>query len=220
MELFLDTANINEIRTLNEILNIDGVTTNPAILAKNGSDPLTTIKEISEVLNNQQKLFVEVMANDCQHMVLEAQFINEIRTNCYAKIPVSSEGLKAIKICKEKGFKTLATAIFTSMQGYLASKNGADYLAPYVNRMDNYLDGVEETIKLQQIINDNGFASKVVAASFKNLNQIKQLMASGIDAITISDELCHKMINHSGTDDAIKQFEQQWQQQFHRCTLK
>lgn len=220
MELFLDTGNVEAIKELNEILNIDGVTTNPSILAKTKEDPFKIINEIVKILSPKQKLFVEVMASNHEDMVKEAEYINSLKENCYAKIPVSIEGLKAIKICKQKGIKTLATAIFTSSQGYLAAKNGADYLAPYVNRMENYFDGIDETIKLQEAIWNNGFESRVVAASFKNVNQIKQLMIADIDAVTISDELCYKMIEHSGTDDAIMKFEEDWQKQYNRKTLK
>lgn len=220
MELFLDTGNVEAIKELNEILNIDGVTTNPSILAKTKEDPFKIINEIVKILSPKQKLFVEVMASNHEDMVKEAEYINSLKENCYAKIPVSIEGLKAIKICKQKGIKTLATAIFTSSQGYLAAKNGADYLAPYVNRMENYFDGIDETIKLQETIWNNGFESRVVAASFKNVNQIKQLMIADIDAVTISDELCYKMIEHFGTDDAIMKFEEDWQKQYNRKTLK
>lgn len=220
MELFLDTADIKEIKKLNEVLTIDGVTTNPSILAKTNIEPFETINELVKLLSPSQKLFVEVLANTCDEMVEEAKYISSLKENCYAKIPVSIEGLKAIKICKEKGYKTLATAIFTSSQGYLAAKNGADYLAPYVNRMENYMDGIDETIKLQETIWNNGFDSRVVAASFKNVNQIKQLMINDIDAVTIPVELAYKMIEHAGTDDAIEKFESEWKTAFNRTTLK
>ena len=173
MELFLDTVNITAIKDLNKTLTIDGVTTNPSILSASKRNPFDVINAIIEILEPNQKLFIEVMANNCDDMVKEAAFINGLRENCYAKIPVSFEGLKAIKICKEREYKTLATAIFTSTQAYLAAKNGADYLAPYVNRMNMYLDGIDETIKLQNVIWNNGFKSKVVAASFKEVEQIK-----------------------------------------------
>lgn len=219
MELFLDTASVEDIKALNKMLRIDGVTTNPTILTKANKDYMQSIKEIMEILNEDQKLFVEVLANTTEDILKEARYINGLRKNTYAKIPVSKEGLKALKILHDEGGISLATAIFTSTQAYLAAKNGADYLAPYVNRMENYLDGIDETLKLQQTIWNNEFESKVVAASFKNVNQVKQLMINDIDAITISPEICYKMIEHDGTTSAIKGFEDDWQKAYGKKTL-
>jgi len=219
MELFLDTANIEDIKKLNDMLRIDGVTTNPSILAKANKDYMQSIKDIIAILDDEQKLFVEVLAENSEDMLKEARYINGLRPNTYAKIPVSMEGLKAIKLLHEEGGLSLATAIFSSTQAYLAAKNGADYLAPYVNRMENYLDGIDETLKLQQTVWNNEFVSKVVAASFKNVNQVKQLMVNDIDAVTINPEICYKMIEHEGTNAAIIGFENDWQKAFNKKTL-
>ena len=219
MELIIDTASVKDIRELNEIFMIDGVTCNPSIVCKEQKDFNVLMQAIVAELKEEQTFFAEVLADNCDEMVKEAEYINSLKNNAYAKIPVSEEGLKAIKICHQKGIKTLATAVFTSLQGFLAAKNGAEYIAPYVNRMDNYMDGVEETLILQDMLRKNKMDSKVIAASFKNVNQIKQLIAYGIDSITITPEMFRKMYVHAGTDDAIKGFEEAWMKQYNRKTL-
>ena len=222
MELILDTASVKDIKELCEILNIDGVTTNPSILSRQERTDLDNqLNEIIAILKPEQKFFVEVLANNCDDMVKEAEYINCLRENTYAKIPVSAEGLKAIKICHERNLKTLATAVFTSTQAYLAGKNGADYIAPYCNRMKSYQeDYIEETLLMQQFIWENEFNCKIVAASFKEVDQIKALMKGGIDAVTINPDLCRAMFIHEGTDKAIEGFEKDWYQRYNRLTLK
>lgn len=219
MELIIDTADVKQIKELCSIFNVDGVTTNPSIICKEKRDFNEIINDIIATLKAEQSLFIEVLADKCEDMIAEAEYINNLRPNTYAKIPVSEQGLQAIKICKEKNLKVLATAVFTATQAYLAGKNGADYIAPYVNRMSRYLDGVEETIMLQKIIHDNNFNTKVVGAGFKNANSVKILMANGIDAVTVAPDIFRNLYQHEGTQDAIKGFEEDWLKQYGRKTL-
>ena len=215
MELYLDTAHVEDIRELNEILKIDGVTTNPSILCKEKSEYLDTIKEIASILDDEQKLFMQVISEDYEGILKEAREIAGLRKkNMYVKIPVTDAGLKAIRVLHEEGIGILATAIFTSTQAFLAAKNGADYLAPYVNRMENYGDGVEETLLLETMLINYGMPAKVIAASFKNVNQVKKLMAGGIDAVTIPVDVCKNLFHHPGTDAAVEEFTNNWEKRF------
>ncbi|MDU2590022.1 MAG: transaldolase family protein, partial [Atopobium sp.] len=136
MEFILDTANLEAVKQLDELLTIDGVTTNPAIITRSGKQPEQVIKEFVEYLLPEQKFFVQVVSTDYEQMLEEARYICSLRSeNTYVKIPVTRNGYKAIKQLKSEGLGVLATAIYSADEAFLAAMNGADYLAPYVNRM-------------------------------------------------------------------------------------
>ena len=169
MELILDSSNIEQIKDLNELLHVSGVTTNPTIITKSGRSFEDVVNDLIAVLDEEQMLFIQAVSTDVAGIVEEAKYIASLRKkNMYVKIPVTHEGLKAIKECKKLGIGVLATAIYTADQAFLAAMNGADYLAPYVNRMDNYGDGVENVKDLITMLKVNNMNAKVVAASFKN----------------------------------------------------
>lgn len=137
----------------------------------------------------------------------------------YVKIPVTPAGLKAIKQCKEEGIHTLATAIYSAAEGFMAAANGADYLAPYVNRMCNYGDGVGEVIRLIKMLAVNHMDTKVIAASFKNSGQVNELIENGIQAVTVPPEVVREMIGHPGTSIAVDEFSQNWENSYGRSEL-
>ena len=139
MELIIDTADVQAIKEINELLTVTGVTTNPTIITKSNKEPEVVIKEIADVLDEDQLFFIQAVATDFDGIMKEAKEISQIRPkNMYVKIPVTRDGLKAIKECKKLGIHTLATAIYSADEAFLAAMNGAEYLAPYVNRMCNY----------------------------------------------------------------------------------
>lgn len=221
MELILDTADVKAIKDLNELLTVEGVTTNPTIITKSGKEFDVVVKEIIDVLNENQKFFIQVVSTTCDEIVEEAKYICSLREkNMYVKIPVTHEGLKAIKKCKELGLGVLATAIYTADQAFLAAMNGADYLAPYVNRMDNYGDGVGNVIDLIQMLKVNNMNTKIVAASFKNTRQVHELITAGIQSVTIPVDIAFAMINHPGTEIAVDEFTQNWDKAYNRTTLR
>lgn len=221
MELILDTADVKAIAQLNELLMVEGVTTNPTIITKSGKEFDVVVKEIIDVLNENQKFFIQAVATTCDEIVEEAKYICSLREkNMYVKIPVTHEGLKAIKKCKELGLGVLATAIYTADQAFLAAMNGADYLAPYVNRMDNYGDGVANVIDLIQMLKANNMNTKIVAASFKNTRQVHELITAGIQSVTIPSDIAFAMINHPGTAIAVDEFTQNWDKAYGRTTLR
>lgn len=221
MELILDTADVAAIKELNDLLTVTGVTTNPSIITKSKKPFDQVVKEIIDILSEDQKLFIQVLATTCDEIVEEAKYICSLRKkNMYVKIPVTHEGLKAIKKCKKLGLGVLATAIYTADQAFLAALSGADYLAPYVNRMDNFGDGVENVKELIQMLEKNHMDTKVVAASFKNTKQVHQLLVAGIQAVTIPADVAFNMIDHPGTDSAVKTFTDDWEKAYGITALR
>ena len=221
MEFVLDTADLEAVKQLDELLTIEGVTTNPSIITKSGKTPEQVIKEFVEYLRPEQKFFVQVVSTDYEQMLEEARYICSLRPkNTYVKIPVTHNGYKAIKQLKSEGLGVLATAIYSADEAFLAAMNGADYLAPYVNRMCNYGDGIGQVLDLLQMLETQGFENtKVIAASFKNVEQVHALIAAGIQSVTVPPEVVFTMIDHPGTKIAVDEFSTAWHEAYGRDTL-
>ena len=220
MEFILDTADLEAVKQLDELLTIDGVTTNPSIITRSGKQPEQVIKEFVEYLLPDQKFFVQVVSTDYQKMLEEARYICGLRPeNTYVKIPVTRNGYKAIKQLKSEGLGVLATAIYSADEAFLAAMNGADYLAPYVNRMCNYGDGIGQVFDLMQMLETHGLNSKILAASFKNTEQVHALIAAGIDAVTLPPDIVYTMMDHPGTKIAVDEFSVTWRAAYGRDTL-
>lgn len=221
MEFILDTADLEAVKQLDELLTIEGVTTNPSIITKSGKTPEQVIKEFVEYLRPEQKFFVQVVSTDYEQMLEEARYICSLRPkNTYVKIPVTHNGYKAIKQLKSEGLGVLATAIYSADEAFLAAMNGADYLAPYVNRMCNYGDGIGQVLDLLQMLETQGFENtKVIAASFKNVEQVHALIAAGIQSVTVPPEVVFTMIDHPGTKIVVDEFSVAWREAYGRNTL-
>ena len=221
MEFILDTADLEAVKQLDELLTIEGVTTNPSIITKSGKTPEQVIKEFVEYLRPEQKFFVQVVSTDYEQMLEEARYICSLRPkNTYVKIPVTHNGYKAIKQLKSEGLGVLATAIYSADEAFLAAMNGADYLAPYVNRMCNYGDGIGQVLDLLQMLETQGFENtKVIAASFKNVEQVHALIAAGIQSVTVPPEVVFTMIDHPGTKIAVDEFSVAWREAYGRDML-
>ena len=220
MELIIDSSNIEQIKELNDLLTITGVTTNPTILTKSGREAMDVVKDLCEVLSEDQLLFIQTVQTSFEGIMEEAKMISSIRNkNMYVKIPVTHEGLRAIKECKKLGIHTLATAIYTADQAFLAAMNGAEYLAPYTNRMCNYGDGVQDVKDLIEMLRVNHMPAKVIAASFKNTYQVHELVKAGIQAVTVPCDVLYQMIDHPGTKIAVGEFSVNWQRAYNRNTF-
>jgi len=221
MEFFIDSADIEAIRELCDFLPIDGVTTNPTIITKSGKEPEQVFAELCEVLSDDQKIIAQVVARDYDGILAEAQTIAAIRDgkNIVVKIPVTRDGLRAIPAVKAMGICVLATGIYSPDQAFWAAKAGADYLAPYVNRMCNYGDGVGQVVELVHTLAQYGMDAKVCAASFKNVDQVHQLLAAGCPAVTVAPDVIRAMIDHPGTAIAMDEFCANWQSAYGRTTL-
>lgn len=221
MELIIDSSNIEQIKELNDLLTITGVTTNPTILTKSGREAMDVVKDLCEVLSEDQLLFIQTVQTSFEGIMEEAKMISSIRNkNMYVKIPVTHEGLRAIKECKKLGIHTLATAIYTADQAFLAAMNGAEYLAPYTNRMCNYGDGVQDVKDLIEMLRVNNMPAKVIAASFKNTYQVHELIKAGIQAVTVPCDVLYQMIDHPGTKIAVGEFSVNWQRAYNRNTFE
>lgn len=221
MELIIDSSNIEQIKELNDLLTITGVTTNPTILTISGREAMDVVKDLCEVLSEDQLLFIQTVQTSFEGIMEEAKMISSIRNkNMYVKIPVTHEGLRAIKECKKLGIHTLATAIYTADQAFLAAMNGAEYLAPYTNRMCNYGDGVQDVKDLIEMLRVNHMPAKVIAASFKNTYQVHELIKAGIQAVTVPCDVLYQMIDHPGTKIAVGEFSVNWQRAYNRNTFE
>ena len=208
MKFIIDDANVEAIKNLYEYFPVEGVTTNPSILAKSKRPPYEVLGEIREFIGKDADLHVQVVSKCAEDMVTEAEeMLKRLGENTYIKVPTTREGLKAMKLLSAKGVKITATAIYTPMQAFLAAKAGAAYAAPYVNRIDNLgADGIETVKKIHDIFQNNGLKTEVLAASFKNSQQVLELCAYGIGAATIAPDVIEGLIKNDAVTAAVGAF--------------
>jgi fructose-6-phosphate aldolase 2 len=205
-----DTASLDELRELYSFFPLEGVTTNPTILSHAGHKLSEAIAGIQELVGNGM-VHVQMISPESDDMVREAKKYRsyfDFGDNFYAKIPVTANGYRAMRILKEAGINVTATAIFTQQQALVAMKAGADFVAPYVSRLDNISShGIEVVGDIVTNIANYGLKGKVLAASFKTVDQIYRVSMAGSHSATISAELLHQLIIHPMTDIGVKQFE-------------
>ena len=208
MKLCIDDANVEQIRRILEYYPVDGVSTNPSILAKTGRPPYEVLREIRSLIGPEGELFVQVLSPKAEGMVKEAKKITaELGRTTLIKIPCVPEGFKAMKLLKKEGIRFIGTAVYTAMQGILAAKCGAEYVAPYVNRIDNMgYDGVQVARDIHDAITANGLDSGLLAASFKNSQQVLELVRYGVKAVTVSPDVFDGFVKNAAIDAAVRQF--------------
>lgn len=208
MKLLIDDANFEKIKRLYEFYPIDGVTTNPSILAKSGRNPYEVLTQIRDFIGEDADLHVQVISRKAEDMVVEGRKIAErLGKNTLIKIPTVVEGLKAMKALSAEGYRVTATAIYTPQQAFLAGKAGADYAAPYVNRIDNLGgDGVQTTMRIHDIYENNGMKTQLLAASFKNTQQVLELAEYGIGAATVGPDVIEGLMKNVTVDSAVEAF--------------
>lgn len=213
MKLLIDDADIQAIRSVYEYYPVDGVTTNPSILARVGlsrgeQNPYVLLREIRAFIGADAELHVQAVSRSAEGMVEEGIRIAEVLgKNTFIKIPAVREGLKAIRILADAGYHVTATAIYTPQQAFLAGKAGADYAAPYVNRIDNMgLDGVAVTKRIHDLFQRNGLKTQVLAASFKNTRQILELIEYGVGASTATESVIAQLCKNEIVDMAVDAF--------------
>ena len=213
MLYIIDTANLEAIEKAYNFYPMAGVTTNPTIISKKNRSFLDILKGIRKIIGNESMLHVQAVSLTSEKMVVEAEYLNSvIGGNLYVKIPVIPEGIKAMKILKQKGIKTTATAIFTAQQALMAAVAGASFVAPYVNRIDNISgDGVSVVAQIVQLFDQYGIDAKVLAASFKNVQQVHNVALVGGHSVTVNPEILDAMLAHPLTDWSIDQFTHDWE---------
>ena len=209
MKLLIDDARLDEIKKVYEFYPVVGVTTNPTILSKIGGNPFDTLKKIRDFIGEESELHVQAVSRHAEKIVDEAWHIVEhLGANTYVKIPAVPEGFKAMKILNETSeIPFTATAIYTPMQAFIAGQCGANYTAPYVNRIDNMgFNGLAVARDIQQIFERNFMETEVIAASFKNSQQVLELCKCGISAATLAPELFTALVKNPAIDSAVENF--------------
>ena len=209
MKLLIDDANLDAIKAIVALYPIDGVTTNPTILSKAGENPKERLIKIRELIGPDKDLHCQVVADSKEEMKEQARkLVALLGENTYIKIPSNGEGFKAMEELSDEGIKITATGIYSPLQAFLAAKAGAKYLAPYVNRIDNLgYDGLAVAMRIQNILEANNFEAEILAASFKNSNQVLELVERGVGALTLGSAVFDGLVNDRNVDFAIKTFE-------------
>lgn len=214
MEFMLDTANLAEIKKYVDLLPIAGVTSNPSIVKKEGKiEFFDHMKKIRQIIGEDRSLHVQVVATDYEGIIQDAETIlAKIDKKVFIKIPVNEPGLKAIKELKSRGVNITATAIYTKFQAYLAIAAGADYIAPYFNRMENLnIDPREAIFEMAQEIERTQSSTKILAASFKNAGQVNSALENGSQAATMGVDIIQQALLMPSIGQAVTDFTNDWE---------
>ena len=209
MKLFIDTANIDEIREINQWGILSGVTTNPSLIAEEGRVFKDVIHEIVEIVDGP--ISAEVISTDAAGMVKEARELAAIHKNIVIKIPITEEGLKAVHILSGEGIKTNVTLIFSATQALLAAKAGATYVSPFVGRLDDIADnGMSLISGISLIFRNYGIATEIIAASIRGPQDVVDAAKCGAHIATVPYKVLHQMVKHPLTDAGIERFLADW----------
>ena len=208
MRFFIDTANVEEIRKANDMGVICGVTTNPSLIAKEGRDFNEVIKEIASIVEGPNSGEVKATTTDAEGMIKEGREIAKIHPNMVVKIPMTSEGLKAVKVLSAEGIKTNVTLIFTANQALLAARAGATYVSPFLGRLDDIsVMGSELVEEIVEMFAVSGIETQVIAASIRNPIHVTECALAGADIATVPYKVIEQMTHHPLTDAGIAKFQ-------------
>ena len=221
MRILLDTANLDDIRYFNTYYPIEGVTTNPTILAKEGGDPVAQLKAIREIIGDDKELHIQVTEKEFDKIIEEARAIVDcFGINTFVKIPVTDVGLRVTKHLSDRGIGVTVTAVLTAAQAMLASNAGASYVAPYISRSENLCaDGVGTVADIADIFEVSGTDTQILAASFKTAKEVLDVAVEGCHAATIGPSIMKILLSHTTTDTSITGFEKDWINTFGDTTL-
>lgn len=209
MKIFIDTANVNEIREVESWGILSGVTTNPSLIAKEGRDFIEVVKEITSIVDGP--ISAEVISLEHEGMIKEARELAKIHPNIVIKIPMTIEGLKAVKVLSAEGIKTNVTLIFSSGQALLAAKAGASYVSPFVGRLDDYgMDGMDLIREIVAIFDNYGIDTEIIAASIRTPMHAINAALSGAHISTIPYKVLEQLTKHPQTDIGIEKFLNDW----------
>ena len=209
MKFFVDTAEIDEIRELNETGMVDGVTTNPSLIMKSGRDINEVTKEICDLVDGP--VSAETVAEDAEGMIREGRHLAEIAPNIAVKVPLTWAGLRACKTLTSEGKMVNVTLCFSANQALLAAKAGATFISPFIGRLDDIsLDGMELIAEIRQIYDNYHFSTEILAASIRSVNHVKAAAMIGADVMTAPPSVIKKLADHPLPDKGLEAFMADW----------
>ena len=215
MKFFIDTANVDDIRKANDMVVICGVTTNPSLIAKEGRDFTEVIKEIASIVDGPISGEVKATTVDAEGMIKEGREIAAIHPNMVVKIPMTIEGLKAVKVLSKEGIKTNVTLIFSANQALLAARAGATYVSPFLGRLDDISSpGIELIEHIVQIFSNYDIETEIIAASIRNTVHVTECALAGADIATVPYAVIEQMTKHPLTDQGIVKFQEDYRKVF------
>ena len=210
MQLFLDGSDIEKIRKFSKLGLIDGVTTNPSIILKSGKNMIEVISELAEIVSGS--VSAEVSALDSEKMIEEGIKLSEIAKNVTVKLPITWDGLAACNALSKKGISINMTLCFSVSQALLAAKAGAEYVSPFIGRLDDLnLKGVELISDIKLVYSNYKFPTKILAASIRTINHVKECARHGADVATIPINIFEGLVKHPLTDSGLSQFTADWE---------
>jgi transaldolase len=210
MKIFLDTANLDDIKKYNDMGLLDGITTNPSLLAKEGGDPHQAMKEITQIIKGDVSL--EVVSTDFDGMIEEGKKLREYGDHVVVKCPMTGEGLRACKSLTEQGIPVNITLVFSSNQALLAAKAGAKYVSPFIGRLDDIgHTGMDLIKEIKQIFSNYDFKTQILVASVRHPQHVIDAAKTGADVVTLPPPVLEKMLGHALTDKGLKAFLDDWQ---------
>lgn len=213
MKFFLDTANVDDIKRVNDMGVICGVTTNPSIIAKEGRDFYQVINEITNIVDGA--ISGEVLSENHEEMIEEGRKISKIHPNMVVKIPMTEEGLKATKVLASEGIKTNVTLIFSVPQAILAAKAGATYVSPFLGRIDDIsMNGMDLIRSISKIFKIHNINTEIIAASVRTPIHVIQAAEAGANISTVPPSLVYQMLKHPLTDQGLEKFKKDWEDTF------
>lgn len=209
MKIFLDTANLQSIRMYNDMGLLDGITTNPSLLAKEGGDPMKAMEEITRIIKGDVSL--EVVATDYSGMVDEGHRLKKYGQNVVIKVPMTADGLRACKSFSSEGIPVNVTLVFSPNQAILAAKAGAKYVSPFIGRLDDIgQDGMSLIAEIKQIFTNYNFKTQILVASVRHPMHVVEAAKIGADVVTLPPDVLGKMLKHPLTDIGLKNFLADW----------
>ena len=210
MKIFLDTANVEQIREIAALGVLDGVTTNPTLVSKEQGNYREMLKEICDIV--QGPVSAEVVAEDTEEMLRQARDYAKISEHIVIKVPLVAEGIKAVKVLSSEGIQTNVTLCFSANQGLLAAKAGATYISPFVGRIDDVgQNGMEVVSELVEIYENYAFSTQVLAASLRHPQHVLEAARIGADVATVPFSVVMQMLKHPLTDVGVKKFNDDWE---------
>ena len=209
MDIYLDTASVDEVRRANEIINLDGVTTNPSLIAKEGRDYNEALKEICQIVNGP--VSAETVALDAEGMVKEGRAFSKIHKNIIIKVPLTQQGLKACRLLSKEGMRVNVTLCFSANQALMAAKAGAFIISPFVGRLDDMgTTGMELIEEIREIYDNYDMQTKILVASVRHPIHVKESALIGADIVTLPYKVWEQLFSHPLTDSGVAKFLEDW----------